>query len=342
MKQQINYYTLLYINENETSLGNGLSGKYSEKIEKYVNCCSSLNSSLILHNQPKLKVITNNAELINKIDSNLDCIQIKFKTKVDSSIPFASAHCKLDVFSYFSTLPENCYSILLDSDVLCINDTAPIMKNIASGIPIAYDITDQQFQGIGTERVCKDKELLIKKVLREKTDFMSSGFWAGGEFIGGTADFYKTLYNMCKKILPVYLENCKKLFHNGDEMIVSCALEILIRQKKVFVFDAGTLGIIGRYYDSSTNHVQHIWKYFKKNMFVHLPMDKDFLGTKKLDFSSSEKMLSSLETELYKNRTFIRATVRADCLLQKLTAAFYKTRALIKQLSGHGSEPVVY
>ena len=168
MKQQINYYTLLYINENETSLGNGLSGKYSEKIEKYVNCCSSLNSSLILHNQPKLKVITNNAELINKIDSNLDCIQIKFKTKVDSSIPFASAHCKLDVFSYFSTLPENCYSILLDSDVLCINDTVPIMKNIASGIPIAYDITDQQFQGIGTERVCKDKELLIKKSFRRK------------------------------------------------------------------------------------------------------------------------------------------------------------------------------
>ena len=125
-------------------------------------------------------------------------------------------------------------------------------------------------------------------------------------------------------------------------MIVSCALEILIRQKKVFVFDAGTLGIIGRYYDSSTNHVQHIWKYFKKNMFVHLPMDKDFLGTKKLDFSSSEKLMSSLESELYKNRTFIRATVRADCLLQKLTAAFYKTRALIKQLSGHGSEPVVY
>ena len=79
MKQQINYYTLLYINENETSLGNGLSGKYSEKIEKYVNCCFSLNSSLILHNQPKLKVITNNAELINKIDNEKKELQFKLK-----------------------------------------------------------------------------------------------------------------------------------------------------------------------------------------------------------------------------------------------------------------------
>lgn len=55
MKQQIKYFTLLYINENETSLGNGLTGKYSEKIEKYVNCCSSLNSSLIQHNQQNYK-----------------------------------------------------------------------------------------------------------------------------------------------------------------------------------------------------------------------------------------------------------------------------------------------
>ncbi|MBQ0002185.1 MAG: hypothetical protein KBT21_01475 [Treponema sp.] len=341
MPAKISYYTLLFINEDSSKLGNGVSGTYSEKIAKYVKCCSSLNKSLVLNGQTKLKVITNNSDLIKKIDSELECIEIKFATNVDPSIPFASAHCKLDVFNYFSTLSEKDYSILLDSDVLCINSEAKILKRFSSGLPVIYDITDQQFQGCGTERVCKDKELIVRKSFNDE-NFISSGIWAGGEFIGGSASFYKALYSACKKILPVYISNHEKLFHNGDEMIVSCALEYLIQKKKIFVFDAGISGLIGRYYDSSTNHVQHIWKYFKTNMFVHLPMDKDFLSSEKIDFSDCEKMICSLETELQNKKTFIEATVRADRVLQKLIKAFYKIRAFIKKMTGHGNAPVEY
>ena len=341
MGNKITYYTLLYINENPSAVGNSVSGTYEEKISKYVKCCRSLSDSLVLCGQSKLKVVTNNTDLIKKIDSELDCIEIKFLTKVDPNIPFASAHCKLDVFNYFSSLAESNYSILLDSDVLCINQEAEILKRMSSGIPMIYDITNQQFQGCGTERVCKDKELLIRKSF-SSSKFISSGIWAGGEFIGGSASFYKALYAACKKVLPVYIKEHEKLFHNGDEMIVSCALEYLIQNKKIFVFDAGTNGMIGRYFDSNTNHVQHIWKYYKKNMFVHLPMDKDFLGTSRLDFSSYEKMMSSLENELRNKKTFIEATVRADGSLQKLTRLFYKVRAFIKKITGHGTEPVNY
>lgn len=341
MANKVSYYSLLYINENTSALGNGVSGTYDEKIAKYVKCCRSLNDSLVLHGQPKLKVVTNNSKLINEIDSELECLEIKFATKVDPSIPFASAHCKLDVLNYFAGLLESNYSILLDSDVLCINNEALIMKRAASGIPMIYDTTDQQFQGCGTDRVCKDKEFLIKKSFSVKS-FTSSGIWAGGEFIAGPASFYKTLYGACKKIMPAYIENHKKLFHNGDEMIVSCALEYLIQQKKIFAFDAGTSGLIGRYYDSSTNHVQHIWKYFKTNMFVHLPMDKDFLGTSKIDFKDHDSMIISLENELRNKKTFIEATVRADKALQKLTKVFYKIRAFIKKITGHGNAPVEY
>ena len=341
MANKITYYTLLYINENPAALGNGVSGTYEEKISKYVKCCRSLSDSLELHGQPKLKVVTNNSELIKKIDSALECLEIKFVTNVDPKIPFASAHCKLDVFNYFASLSESNYSILLDSDMLCINNEALVLKRMSSGLPMIYDTTDQQFQGCGTERVCKDKELVIRKSFGD-SKFISSGIWAGGEFIGGAASFYKTLSSACKKVMPVYIKEHEKLFHNGDEMIVSCALEYLIQNRKLFVFDAGTSGLVGRYYDSSTNHVQHIWKYFKTNMFVHLPMDKDFLGTSKIDFSSHEKMMSSLEAELRNKKTFIEATVRADKSLQKLTKTFYKMRAFIKKLAGRGNAPVEY
>ncbi|MCR5612189.1 hypothetical protein [Treponema sp.] len=341
MKNSVTFYTLLYINENESSLGNGVSGTYEEKIKKYCACCRALNDSLALHGNYDFYVITNKPEMVK--EPGLKTLEISFKTKVDPRVPFASAHCKLDVFNYFSSLHKNQYSVLLDSDVLCINSESTLLSRISAGYPMIYDITDQQFQGIegGSERICKDKEFLIRKAFSAK-DFVSCGLWAGGEFIGGNADFYKALYSACKKILPVYIENHKKLFHNGDEMIVSCALEYLIQQKKIFAFDAGTHGIIGRYYDSSTNHIQHIWKYFKKNMFVHLPMDKDFLSSDRLNFSSSEAFLKSIEVELFRNKTFINATVRADCALQKLTALFYKARAIIKRLSGRGSAPVEY
>lgn len=348
MKRPVQYYSLLYINETESVLGNGVSGTYAEKIQKYVRCCNSLNKSLVLHNHGTLKIITNNSDFIQKIEPSLECVQIEFKSQVDSSIPFASAHCKLDVFSYFAKLPDDEYRVLLDSDVLCINVPQKVLETVAGeGIPVVYDITDQQFQGCGEERVCGDKTFLIQNVFaaekkEDSADFVSAGFWAGGELIGGTAQFFKSLSDMCKKIFPVYLENCKKLFHNGDEMIVSCALEILIRQKKIFVFDGGLMGIVGRYYDSGTNHVQHIWSYFKKNMFVHLPMDKDFLSETALDFSSHEKMMQSLESHLYRNKTFIEATVRADCLLQKMTKWFYRIRAFIKRLFGFGNAPVKY
>lgn len=351
----INYYTLLFINPEESSLGNGVKGDYNEKIEKYIRCCLTLSESLRVKGLQGLTIITNDSKKIISVANNnfiqsskVHCVEIPFKTKVPSNIAFSSAHHKLDVFKYFSTLPQSEYSVLLDSDVLCINDEPFVLKklgekvkgksNVAQEFPaFIYNISDQQIQAFTAERVCHDKDLLITKAFNEKA-FASSALWAGGEYISGSASFYKTLYSACLKLLPTYFENAKTLFHNGDEMIVSCAIEYLLQKKKIAVFDAGLFGIVGRYYDSSTNHVQHIWKYFSKNFLVHLPMDKDFLASYKV----SGDVLPDLEKYLQANKTFINATVRSDKQLQSLTKSYYSVRRFIKKITGHGNAPVEY
>lgn len=334
----INFYTLLFINSEESSLGNGVDGNYNQKIEAYIKCCSVLNKTLLTQNISSLKVITNNSEKIKEIDEGLECVEIPFSKNIPNDIAFSSAHHKIDVFKFFGTRPESEYSVLLDSDIMCINSMPyAFKKNAMAEHSLFYNITDQQIQSFSAERICKDKELLIRKAFSEK-DFMSSSLWAGGEYISGTGSFFKTLYSACIKIMPYYLENAKKLFHNGDEMIVSSALEYLIQKKKIAIFDSGLLGIIGRYYDSSTNHTQHIWKYFSKNFLVHLPMDKTFLAS----YNVSSTPLADLEKYLASNKTFIEATVRADKTLQSLTKFYYTVRRFIKKITGHGKAPVQY
>lgn len=344
----IRFYTLLYVNPEDSVVGNSVSGNYNEKIQKYVYCCSLLNASLKGNALPPLKVVTNNAKLLNEIDPSLETLEIPFRTKVPADIPFSSAHCKLDVLKYFSGLGDREYSVLVDSDMVCIRDLPFIFKKIEkSGDPVIYNVTGQQLPAFTAEKISGDKELLIKETFLEK-NYVSNALWAGGEFIGGKADFFKTLSAACTKILPVYLKHHKKLFHNGDEMIVSTALEYLTCRRKIFTVDAGQLLLTGRLYASGTEHVQHIWKFFKQVFLLHLPMDKDFLSEQGKGFVTAEKefdnekFMSVLEQHLKSQKIFLNATVRADGALQKLTAFYYKIRALVKKLTGHGSEPVNY
>ena len=359
MPVMIKFYTLLYINSEESNLGNSVSGDYKEKIEKYVCCCSLFSKTLKANGAGSLCVISNNPGLVLSVDPELECLSIPFKTHVPAEIPFASAHCKIDVLTYFSTLEEGSYSILLDSDMICTSGIPYILERAASeGTGLFYNVTGQQFPAFTAERMCHDKELLVKGAFAE--DFTSTGLWAGGEFIGGSPAFFKALSGACYKILPVYLEHHKEMFHNGDEMIVSTALEYLMQRRKISAFDAGQMQLTGRYYDSNTCHVQQLWKHFRQQFLIHLPMDKDFLAAygdtllvksivaeeirKKVTDTEfhMDSFMHTLENHLSKNKTFLKATVRADRALQVLTGMYYGLRAFVKKITGHGNEPVNY
>ena len=96
--------------------------------------------------------------------------------------------------------------------------------------------------------------------------------WAGGEFIGGTSDFFSSLYKEIILFVDRYWSNLNaNLFHIGDEMLTTIAIAKL-REKKIIPIDAGALGFIYRY-----------WSVFERCSFqdigaslVHLPGDKKF------------------------------------------------------------------
>ena len=91
-----------------------------------------------------VKLLTNNKSFID--DSlrrigyeELEVVEIPFSLNVPKGIPFYSAHYKVDVFRYLATLPEDEYSILLDSDVVCMREfPAEYYELIKQGVPSVY------------------------------------------------------------------------------------------------------------------------------------------------------------------------------------------------------------
>ncbi|MFT6322977.1 MAG: hypothetical protein ACJAWO_000523, partial [Halieaceae bacterium] len=120
MGEQGNYptfYTLLYINSDDNST---LSENSNSKLIDYIRCCKALNTSLEKQGH-NLVVLTNNISSFKEHEKELKVRVIEFDLDVPKGIKFYSAHFKLDVFKYFSTLKSE-YSILIDCDVVCINE----------------------------------------------------------------------------------------------------------------------------------------------------------------------------------------------------------------------------
>jgi hypothetical protein len=94
----------------------------------------------------------------------------------------------------------------------------------------------------------------------------------------GTPDFFALLSQETQVIYERYITIVDELFHKGDEMIVSVALE-KIQRNGTYIADLGTLGVVGRYFSVPTvRHPQKSFRYFENCFLLHLPVDKDFLA----------------------------------------------------------------
>lgn len=190
-------------------------------------------------------------------DLKLKCIDFELDVPVDCR--FYSAHYKIDVFKYFGTRSDNEYSVLLDTDVVCI---APFKDDFYSAvekrIPMIYTLS-----GYGGLK----KYIDVSKIV-DDVDWMQ---WAGGEFIGGDNKFYQQLYEDILKFKGRYWENIhNNLFHVGDEMLTSIALRHLYG--KFSPIDAGSLSVIYRYWSrfDNANYTSY------NTSLVHFPGDKAF------------------------------------------------------------------
>ena len=289
--KNIKFYSLLYVQQGAEKLAQNFGAASSEPpkikdIELYTKSCSNLMKSLDAHGF-SYSVLTNNAALLKQLHPELDVIQIEFSLDVPQGISFYGAHFKIDTFRWFAAQKDD-YSILLDIDEVCIHDMPENLRvAVKHNLPVYYDITDQMYPDAGRARLIDDLQLFCPEA--------DLGVWAGGEFIGGDAAFFKKLYKKIDSISKGYFAVQQKLFHKGDESLTSAALQCLLKDGVPLV-NAGSFGAVVRYWSCGTRHVQKPFAAVKDCFLLHLPADKRFLAENQYsgDFISKyEKYLRS-------------------------------------------------
>ncbi|MHA3091609.1 hypothetical protein [Acinetobacter brisouii] len=290
----MNIYTLFYIQSDKNRI-ESVNLKNDDRLRVYVDNLFFLSKNLFLKTSNKLNVITNNGEKIVNLNSDIELycnlIEIDFSTNVPENAKFYSAHFKLDVFRYFSKLPNEFYGGLIDLDVICLGENFKIFNELLEKKEsLVYEITEQRLPAYGFD--------VIKKDISYVLGMESVGKWYGGEFIFGDAIFFKKLIKEIDGIYQNYIKNIDHLSHHGDEVIVSAAIEKLIRNG-VSLKSISNNGIIERYWSVYPKHKQRKIEFYLDNFFLHLPADKDFISNNcNLEINSFIKK--------YKKYVFIR------------------------------------
>ncbi len=265
-------FTLIHICSQESSLHNSRTKNFDDQIRLYLVCAKNLHASLKQENLD-LSILTNDKQYLSKffsVDWHIEVIELPFTLQVPSGIKFYSAHFKLEVFNFLANCDQP-YVGVLDSDMLCVNKMPKHLRTIIQlEVPLYYDITDQTAPAYGLDVLISDKE----KLTRQK----SLGIWAGGEFISGPPSFFAAVYKEVEEITTEYFANFHLFHHQGDEMITSVAIENLMMAKKFTIIDAGSLGIVGRFWGVNTLHVQKSVEAYLDHFLIHLPADKAFLS----------------------------------------------------------------
>lgn len=289
-------YTLLHLEEKETSMHNAKVKNFRAQIELYIGCIINLQNSLKVDNI-SLTVITNNEKLLKSMlgADKINVVELSFFMKVPSGINFYADHFKTEVYKYFSTLDEP-YVGLVDNDVICINNPSLCLKNlISSKIPAYYDITDQAAIGVGIDRIIKEKGMV--------SSTNKIGLWAGGEFIAGPPSFFALLYDEIMLIIDKYFLLYEQFHHQSVEFLSSVAIENIILANKSVIVDAGKIGIISRYWNADTLHVQNSLDAYTHSFLLHLPADKPMLAEAGKTNMSSQDFLSNYVMKIRKSKS---------------------------------------
>ncbi|HSO42021.1 MAG: hypothetical protein ACXW25_02310 [Rhodospirillales bacterium] len=267
------FFGLLHLDENERSAVNVPVGSFREQIQIYVDNAVVLSETLQSEGI-KFTLLTNRRDQVTELlpsgSRSLQVVEIPFMTEVPRGIKFYSAHFKIDAFKYISTLPQG-YFILSDLDAICLKQLPIACQNIIdAGIPLYYDISEQVIPAYGHDTIIEDLKMV--------GGLEGEGRWIGGEFIGGSPSFFKQLAAKIDEVYGNYVANLGKMHHVGDEALTSAAAELL-RRDGLYIADAGSIGVVARYWNTNVRHPQKPLTSLLQQVFLlHLPADKKFLA----------------------------------------------------------------
>jgi hypothetical protein len=322
MTRKLTFYTLLHCSEKNKTNSFILSDlDYIERIKVYLACCKLLNDSLEQIAGQHLVILTNNGKLLKTINPGLDYKELTFEMDMPEGGAWYSAHFKLECFKYFASLSENEYSILLDSDEICINKMPePLTYFVETGIPLLSGY--YSFFGQNQINNYNDKKILLE----ESFNFEKCGYWWGGfGFYGGLPSFFNDFFAVCQTLLASYKIVYNKIKHHSDDLIVSCAWEWWFFNGKPSIYDVSDLGIVSTVWPFNFQLAWRPISFYKNHFLLHMPADKTWMAG--YEDSKDGNILNIHDDVL----SYLEKTLRQKNIVQKVFNRIKKACLPIKK-----------
>ncbi len=267
----IQFFGFLHLRDSQQSTVNVQVSSFLDQVRIYASNALAVSRSLAAYDLP-FTLLTNQPELIRtahpEAADEVNVVEIPFSTHVPEGVRFFSGHYKLDVFRYLGQ-QTNRYMAAIDLDMLAINPPPESLRYyVDNGVALAYDITAQVIPSTTPDALRTQLEDILERP--------SPGRWSGGEFLAGPPKFFSALTRASETIYERYLELIPTAARVGNEPYQAAALDIL-RHEGHRIDDAGTLGLVGRYWNMPTKHHQAPFRTFGRHFMLHLPVDKFIL-----------------------------------------------------------------
>lgn len=264
---------LCYIDIEKPSAVNLPRRSPEQQVNIYINNALLLARSLHYTGE-RFILFTNNAAVVadrlktSQVPDNMEIIEIPFHTRIGQNLPFYAAHMRQDMFLYQAGMDVD-YLVNVDLDMVALREMPGNFKTLMKhNIPACYDITDQMYAEYGMDYLVKYLGLLKGTA--------SAGRWYGGEFISGSPAFFGDLFNAMQEPFQRYLSTLSDNMVRNDESFFSIAIEQLKESR--YIADAGTPGIIGRYWSVRNPYNLRPLSYYQSGFLIHLPADKLLLA----------------------------------------------------------------
>lgn len=314
------YYSLLYIDQvrnRNTNLAGG-----GDPVDVYLACACLCAKAFRSAGQSYCLVTNDAGEIQRRLErlqiGDLPVVSFEFLLQVPQGIPFYSAHFKLDLFRGFGSGEFGKDVGLVDLDTVLLR-TLP-----ECGAMGVYDISDQVLPVYEQSRIDADMEKISGRSIPQAR-------WYGGEFVTGSESMFRAISSYVETFWENYIQNVGSLAHNGDEMIMSAALNCA-RIDGVSLVDYGKNGSVARWWTSRTRHQQPPFDAVKGSALLHLPADKIFLARQAQHPFDSETFLKKFRPYVRRKCLSRRILHLSEALLRKpkhfppvlAQAAFFK------------------
>ncbi|MEX2441726.1 MAG: hypothetical protein WD400_03675 [Pontimonas sp.] len=264
----IHFYGFLHLRDSQQSTVNVQVSSFVDQVRIYASNALTVSRSLAAYDLP-FTLLTNQPDLIRTAHPEafheLHLVEIPFSTHVPEGVRFFSGHYKLDVFRYLGQQAD-CYMAAIDLDMLAITPPPESLRYyVDNRVALAYDITSQVAPSTTPDALRSQLEDILGRP--------SPGRWSGGEFLAGPPEFFTAMTRASETIYERYLELIPSAARVGNEPYQAAALDIL-RHEGYRIDDAGTLGLVARYWNMGTKHHQAPFRAFQRSFMLHLPVDK--------------------------------------------------------------------